>query len=155
MAGYAQGDPTDTLPDDPAAMHVYHVQDMNFGTFSAGGSGGSITIDNDGVITQTTGSVVPMGSGRMPAIFEIDAPQGSVITVWPYDGDITLTRSGGGGTLTLQLNSDSSPGPTLTTTVAQPARTEVKLGGKLIIGNSGASPPGSYSGTFEVMFIQE
>lgn len=154
-SSFAQTDPTDTLPDDPGRMKLYAVQDMNFGTLAAGGSGGTITIDNDGIVTSTTGTVLYFGSGRTPAIFEIDVPHGAAITVWPYDGNITLNRSGGGGTLTLNLNPIPSTGTDFVTTAVQPARTEVKIGGTLTVGNNATSPPGNYSGTFDVIFYQE
>jgi hypothetical protein len=49
----------------------------------------------------------------------------------------------------------SHPASPLITTVIQPARTAVNIGGTLIVGNAAANPPGTYSGTFYITFNQE
>ena len=40
--------PTDTLPGDPGGLYVYTVQNLVFGAFSHGNTGGSLTISNTG-----------------------------------------------------------------------------------------------------------
>lgn len=145
----AQG-PTDSLPSDPGAVNISlsKVQDLCFGAFAIGPSGGSITISNTGMRT-VTGSVIPLnfGSSFFNAVFEVDAPEGTIITI--VNGpDATLTGSRG-GTMTLTLG-PSSPASPFTTTAVQPARTTVNVGGTLTIGSSGTSPPGQYTGSFQI-----
>jgi hypothetical protein len=83
------------------------------------------------------------------AIFEIDAPAGTIISI--LNGpDATLTGSNG-GTMSLHLG-NSYPASPFTTTVTPPARTPVSIGGTLTVGNATVSPPGSYTGTIDITF---
>jgi len=150
---FAQTDPTDTLPDDPAAMRVYKIQDFDFGALTTSGAGGTLSLSNNGVRSNTGGVVGLNWQSYYQSIFEIDAPYGSNISIVPY-ASYTLTRSGGGGSMTLVLNTPST-GSIFTTTVNQPARTEVKIGGTLTVGSPGSAPPGTYTGTVSIMFYQE
>lgn len=141
--------PTDSLPDDPGAIRfvVTKMQDISFGAFSRTGSG-TITISNTG-IRSATGSVtlLSLGASYYQAIFAIEAPSGTVVTI--LNGpDVTLTGSNG-GTATLQLG-NSNPASPFATTATPPATNPVGIGGTLTV--SGSSPPGTYSGTFSVTF---
>jgi len=150
---FAQGDPTDSLPQDPGSLSVYNVQNMAFGAFSHGASGGSVIISTAGM-RSVTGSITALNAGitYFQAIFDIEAPQGAIISI--LNGpNATLTGSNG-GSLTLQLGG-SSPGSPFVNSVASPARTSVSIGGTLIIGTTAANPPGTYSGTFYITFNQE
>ena len=144
---YAQG-PTDSLPDDPGAIIVSKVQDMNFGAFSSSAGGGTVVIANSGT-RSSTGSITLLNAGisYYNAIFDIEAPQGTIITVI-NGSNVTLTGSNG-GTATLQLGS-CSPSSPFTTTASPPSRTSVSIGGTLTV--SGLPPPGTYSGTLTVTF---
>ena len=149
---YAQN-PTDSVPGDPGALTVYTVQSMNFGAFSTGNSGGTISISSAGA-RSVSGTVIPLNMGVIfhQAIFDINTPEGSVISI--LNGtDVTLTGSNGGSMQMYIGNSD--PGSPFITTVAQPARTPVNIGGTLTVGNAAANPPGTYSGTFYITFNQE
>ena len=44
----AQGDPTDSLPGDPGAIYVYTYQNLKFGAFTQGASGGTVAVAPDG-----------------------------------------------------------------------------------------------------------
>jgi hypothetical protein len=142
---YAQ---TDSLPGDPGALTVYTVQNLSFGAFSNSGAGGSVIIGSNGSRT-VTGSVVALNLGvsAYQSIFEIDAPKGSIISL--LNGpDATLTGSNG-GTMIFRIGA-SNPSSPLITTVSQPARTTVNIGGTLTVGSLAANPPGAYSGTFYI-----
>jgi hypothetical protein len=150
---YAQIDPTDSLPGDPGGLTIYTVRNMSFGAFSCGSTGGTVTISNTG-IRSVTGSVIALNMGVLyfPAIFDVDAPLGSILSI--LNGpDATLTGSNG-GTMSMHIGSSDPPSPFITT-VTQPARTPVNIGATLTVGNPSANPPGIYNGTFYITFIQE
>lgn len=149
---YAQT-PTDSLPGDPGGLYVYTIQNLAFGAFYHGNTGGTVMIASDGS-RSATGDVVPLNLGisYFNAIFEIEAPPGSIVSI--LNGpDATLTGSNG-GSMTLNIGSSSPAGP-FSTTLPPPSRTQVNIGGTLTIGNNAASPPGSYSGTFYITFNYE
>ncbi|WP_207496551.1 DUF4402 domain-containing protein [Aridibaculum aurantiacum] len=148
---YAQF-PTDSLPSDPGAMTVYSVQDMHFGSFANGPSGGSVILSPSGSRT-TTGTVLALNLQMpQPAIFEIEAPQGSVVSIM-NGPNATLTGSNG-GSMTLTIG-QSSPASMFTTTAIPPTRTQVHIGGTLTVGTTATAPPGTYTGTFYVTFNLE
>lgn len=152
LATYAQV-PTDSLPGDPGAIYVYTYQHLKFGAFTQGASGGTVSIATDGSRT-VTGTIVALNLGITfyQAIFDVEAPPGSLISI-TNGPDATLTGSNG-GSITLQIGG-SNPGSPFSTTVMPPARTPVSIGGTITVGNSTAAPPGSYSGTFYITFNQE
>jgi hypothetical protein len=146
---YAQN-PADSLPGDPAAIAIYTVQDMSFGAFSTSGSGGTVTVSNSGTRT-ATGSITPLNLGvpYYQSIFEIDAPQGTIISI--LNGPATTLTGSNGGSVSVAIGG-SQPASPFSTTVIQPARTQVNIGGTLTVGNAASSPPGSYSGTLSITF---
>jgi hypothetical protein len=149
---YAQT-PTDSLPGDPGGLYVYTIQNLSFGAFYHGNTGGSVIIESDGS-RSTTGDIVALNLGMtyFNAIFEIEAPPGTIVSI--LNGpDATLTGSNG-GSMTLSIGS-SSPGAPFSTTLSPPSRTQVNIGGTLTVGNNAASPPGSYTGTFYITFNHE
>lgn len=149
---FGQG-PTDSLPGDPGAISVYTIQDLSFGAFTQGATGGTVIVNTAGA-RSVTGTVLPLNMGVFyyQAIFEIDAPEGSIISIM-NGPDATLTGSNG-GTMSLKLGA-SSPGSPFVTTVEQPLRTPVYIGGTLTVGDATAAPPGNYTGSFYVTFNQE
>jgi len=152
VMSYAQT-PTDSLPGDPGALAVFNVQNMSFGAFSHGGSGGTIAIAPAGTRSVTgTVTALNLGVSYYQAIFDIEAPNGAIISI-TNGPNATLTGSNG-GTMSLQLGS-SSPGSPFINTIPAPGRTQVNIGGTLTVGNSTANPPGTYSGTFYIIFNQE
>jgi hypothetical protein len=140
-------------PPRPVAVYVDPSQGLIFGAFFQGVSGGTVIIYPDGS-RSVTGSIVQANLGFLfsPAIFEIDANRGTLISI--VNGpDVTLTGSNGGS---IQLHvGASSLGAQFITTATPPARTQLRVGGILTIGSPLANPAGSYSGMFSVTFIQE
>ena len=145
--------PTDSLPKDPSKISVYAVQNLNFGTIYQGNAGGTVTVSNAGA-RSVTGDVVAITQGSVvyPAIFEVEAPSGTVVTI-QNGADATLTGSNG-GTMTLRLGA-SNPTSPFTVTATPPARTQVSIGGTLTVGSTSVSKAGSYSGTFNIIFFQQ
>lgn len=140
-------------PPRPVSVTVDPSQGLIFGAFFQGISGGTVIIYPDGS-RSVTGSVVQANLGFLfsPAIFEIDANRGTLISI--VNGpDVTLTGSNG-GSIQLHIGA-SSLGAQFITTATSPARTQVRIGGTLTIGSPMANPSGAYSGMFSVTFIQE
>lgn len=145
--------PTDSLPVDPGSISVYTIQNLSFSSFSHGNVGGSVIISSGGV-RSVTGDIVGLniGSPYYQAIFDIEAPQGSIISI--LNGpDVILTGSNG-GSMSLRIG-NSYPASPFSTIVNPPQRTEVSVGGTLNVGNLSSSPPGSYTGTIYITFNQE
>ena len=145
--------PTDSVPGDPGAISVYTIQNLSFGAFSHGATGGTVIISNAGM-RSVTGDVIPLNLGVVffNAIFEIDAPAGTIISIL-NGANATLTGSNG-GSVSLHIGNSDPPSPFITT-VTQPARTQVSIGGTLTVGGPVANPPGTYTGTFYITFNQE
>ncbi|AXY72768.1 DUF4402 domain-containing protein [Paraflavitalea soli] len=140
-------------PPRPIAIYVNPAQGLIFGAFFQGVTGGTVIIYPDGS-RSVTGDLVQanMGIPFSPAIFEVDATPGTLISI--LNGpDVTLTGNNG-GSITLHIGNASTGSPFITTAVP-PDRTLVRIGGTLTVGNALANPSGMYSGTFSVTFIQE
>jgi hypothetical protein len=140
-------------PPRPISVYVNPAQGMIFGAFFLGNSGGSVILYPDGSRT-TTGSIIQANLGYpfSPAVFEVDANPGTQISI--LNGpDVTLAGSNG-GSIQLKIGA-ASTGSSFITTAAPPARTQVRIGGTLLIGSPLANPAGAYSGSFSVTFIQE
>jgi hypothetical protein len=137
----------------PRPISVGLGQNLSFGAFATGTSGGSITVTASG-IRSSTGTIIQMGqlSFAHEAIFEIDANVGYLISV-VLGSDVVMNGSNG-GTMSLHLADIYPPSP-IVTTANPPAVTYVHIGGVLTVGNQISNPPGDYSGYFNVMFIQE
>lgn len=145
--------PTDSLPIDPGALEVSTVQDMKFGAFYIKSGSGTVSVLNNGS-RNFTGNLVLLNLGMLfsQAIFDVQAPQGTIISIW-NGPDATLSGSNG-GTITLHLN-DSSPASPFTSGVAPPGKTSVNIGGTITVGSGGPSTPGNYSGVFYITFNNE
>jgi hypothetical protein len=133
---------------------VNTIQNLAFGTFSQGTSGGTISVSNTGLIT-TTGSIFPLTFGGAndvsAAVFEVQAPVGTVVSI-SNGPDVNLTGSNGGGMI---LHLGASDPKTPFAVVSQTGRTPVNIGGTLTIGTAASTPPGNYTGTFYITFNNE
>jgi len=135
-------------------LAVNTIQNLSFGTFSQGAIGGTISVSNTGVAA-TTGTVVSLTFGGindvLPAIFEVEAPVGTVVSV-SNGPDANLTGNNG-GTMILHLGSSNPMTPFAVAN--QTGRTYINIGGTLTIGNQSSTPPGAYSGTFYITINNE
>lgn len=139
-------------PPRPVVIYVNPAQGLQFGAFYQGATGGTVIVYPNGS-RSTTGSVIQTNQGISfsPAIFEVDAEPGTLVTV--VNGpDVTLNGSNG-GSISLKIGS-SDPGSPFIATQASPGRTQIRIGGTLTLTSPLANPPGNYSGTFSVTFIQ-
>jgi hypothetical protein len=140
-------------PPRPIAVYANPAQGMIFGAFFQGPSGGTVILYPDGS-RSSTGSLIlaNLGYPYSPALFEIDANVGTVVSIM-NGPDATLAGSNG-GSITVHLGA-ASTGSSFTTAVASPGRTQVWIGGTLLVSSPLANPSGSYSGSFSVTFIQQ
>jgi hypothetical protein len=137
----------------PRPISVYTAQNLSFGAFYQGITGGTVEIDYNGV-RYSTGDVILAGLGYTfyAAIFEVEAEPGYLVNI--LNGpDATLSGSNG-GSMILHVGNASTGNPFIVTSIP-PGRTQVRIGGILTVGNPGANPPGNYSGSFSITFIQE
>ncbi|MBC7743678.1 MAG: DUF4402 domain-containing protein [Flavobacterium sp.] len=140
-------------PPRPISVTVNPVQGLIFGAFYQGVSGGTITIFSNGT-RSVSGDIIQanMGFSFSPAIFEVEALPGTLISIL-NGSDVSLSGSNG-GSMTLRLG-NSNLGNSFISNALSPTTTQVTIGGILTIGNPLANPPGNYSGSFSVTFIQE
>jgi hypothetical protein len=85
-------------------------------------------------------------------LFDVYGNPGTVVSI--LNGPDAILTGSNGGTLTMQLG-DTYPQSPFVLTATPPAPTPLRVGGTLFIGNPLANPPGNYSGTYELIFIQE
>jgi hypothetical protein len=150
---FSQGVPTDTLPGDPARISVYTIQNLRFGAFTQGAIGGTVELSPAG-IRNVTGDVIQLNMGIpfSEAIFEVEGIVGTAISI--VNGpNATLTGSNG-GTMSMTIGS-SLPASPFMIAVQPPGRTEIRVGGTLTVGSPVSNPPGTYTGTLYITFIQE
>jgi hypothetical protein len=129
------------------------AQGLSFGAFYHGPAGGTVTVNSAGSRTGG-GSVVLLGMGYTftPALFEIIGNPGTIVTL--LNGPDVLLNGSNGGSLLLHIG-DSNPVSPFVLTVPYKVVTQLRVGGTLTVGGSGANPPGSYSGTFTIIFNQQ
>jgi hypothetical protein len=127
-------------------------QGLSFGTFYHGSTGGTITVTPAGART-STGSIVPILSGTYtPALFEVAGNPGTVVTI--LNGSDVYLAGSNGGSLKLTVGASLPESPFILS-LPNPQKTQLYIGGTLTIGNTSANPPGSYSGTFVIIFNQQ
>jgi hypothetical protein len=137
-------------PHPPRPINVTVSQNLSFGAFTHGASGGSVIIDFNGSRSSTISVILlNFGIGYAQAIYRITGPPGTVISL--LNGQDVLLPGSNGGNLSLHIG-DSNPDSPFVTTAGP---TMVNVGGTLTVGNSVDNPPGSYSGSFNITFIQE
>lgn len=128
------------------------MQELSFGSFSTGASGGTVLINPSG-FRSSTGSVILLGGGFYPAIFDIRLVPGRMVQI-VLGLSAQLERLGGGGSMTMQIG-PTDKGSSFVTSGGHPFRNPVAIGGILYVGSDAANPPGEYQGFFYVSFIQE
>lgn len=138
------------FPPRPISVTVSVVQNLNFGTFYHGNTGGTIMIYPDGS-RSSAGDIILLPGTFSTGLYDVVANRGTIISVQGFSS--TLTGSNG-GTMTFQIGNTDPLSPFIITTVP-PNATQVRIGGTLIVGDPLSNPPGNYSGSFNVIFFQE
>ena len=148
FSGYTQP----ALPQREITLRA--TQQLNFGKFYDEGSGGSITVDWQGVRSSTGGIYGTISSLVSPAIFEIKLCQGRVITIsYPKTTTLTAERTGGSIVLNIGPTEKGESGAIFATDQNCDFITILRVGGTLIIPPN--TPVDDYTGTFEISFDQK
>jgi hypothetical protein len=140
------------MPPRPISVTVVTSQNLSFGNFAQGALGGTVIVYSNGTRSRTGDIVLLNGGSVSPALFDVVANPGTLITI--VNGSDVSLNGNNGGTMMLHIGASSTGSPFITT-VARPTPTHVYIGGTLTVGNPGANPPGDYSGTFQVTFVQQ
>lgn len=133
-------------PPKPIKVTVDLLRNLNFGTFCYSNSSGKVIIDPNGV-RSSLGDIILINSNTSAALFYVEAIPGTQITI--LNGPDAIL-SGNRGTMFLKIG-DSSPRSPFTSS----GTNAIAIGGILTVGTKDANPPGDYSGTFSVTFVQE
>ncbi|HHV04043.1 MAG: DUF4402 domain-containing protein [Bacteroidales bacterium] len=135
------------------ALSATEVNQLNFGRFIAGESGGTIVIANTAAGTvNVTGTVATIGGGSpSSASFSITGRANAEVTVsLPADGAVNLTHTASGNAMNVASFSVSDSSPTLSAT----GEATIYVGGTLTVPNTDISK-GIYTGTYTVTFAYQ
>lgn len=137
----------------PRPITVTVIQNLGFGAFAHGAVGGTVIISSVGV-RSATGDVILLGLGYSysTVTYRLVGNPGTLVSIL-NGSDVSLPGSNG-GSMTLHIGSSNPVSPFIITTIP-PAFTLLNIGGTLTVGNAASNPPGNYSGTFFITFIQE
>lgn len=137
----------------PRPMKVTVFQNLSFGAFIQSSTSGEVIIDPQGS-RSVNGGIIPvfLTYQYYPAIFEVEAIPGSVISI--LNGPDAILTGSNGGSLTLHIGSSIPTSPFINT-MNPPYRTQIRIGGTLIVGSTSANPSGNYIGYFSITFVQQ
>ena len=125
-------------------LSILQLEDLDFGTFAATASGGTVVIEPVDGGRSTTGGVVANGGSPRAAQFLTYATAGSVLLVTRGPLSV-LTREGGGATMAVTALTLNGP----TARVVNPAGVlDLRVGGTLAVGPNQLD--GIYTGSFTV-----
>ena len=141
------------MPPRPIHVTASMTNQLSFGAFYHGSLGGSVIIYPSGM-RAATGDVVLLSLGYIfsAGLFDVYGNPGTVVSL--MSGPQSILTGSNGGTMTLQIG-DTYPQSPFVLTSPLHSSTQLWVGGTLFMGNALANPPGSYSGTYELIFIQE
>jgi hypothetical protein len=138
----------------PNRLLVYAEQELAFGSFFTGASGGTVTITPEGNRT-VSGTITALTSlSGTPAIFNVRLTHGRMVHIL-FPVSASLIRIGGGESMIVTDFVSDKQGNNFVTTAAHPFVNPVKVGATLHAGNIAENPPGDYAGSFTVTFVQE
>ncbi|MCX6279173.1 MAG: DUF4402 domain-containing protein [Bacteroidetes bacterium] len=139
------------MPPRPVSISL--ERNLSFGAFSQSMGGGSVIVYSSGSRT-STGNILLVNLGYMyyPALFKLEGNPGTVVHFMA--GPDAILYGNHGGTMTMKLGESEPLSPFILSSSPNGAIL-VFIGGTLVVGNPLANPPGNYSGSFIVMFLQE
>jgi hypothetical protein len=144
-------------PPVPITVEVRTARNLDFGSFVAGPTGGSVIVDHSGARTENNDIILlSIGSGAVSsALFDIYANPGTIIYI--QDNGESILTNGNGGEIYLTVDSFSTGDRTFVTSAASPQiPNEIFVGGTLRIpANNSGNLPGRYNGTFMLTFIHQ
>jgi hypothetical protein len=138
----------------PNRLQVYLVQDLSFGSFFTGTSGGAVVITPEGNRTVSGTVIVLPCSPGTPAILEVRLTPNNMVHI-SFPSSATLRSTGGNETMTVTGFTSDKPGNSFVTARGRPFINPVRVGATLNAGNTANHPAGNYTGSFTVTFIEE
>jgi len=140
-------------PPRPIVVNVDLSQNLSFGAFYHGNIGGSVIIYPNGS-RSATGDVILLGMGYTfsTGLLEVVGYPGTLVSI--LNGPPATLVGNNGGMMTMSLGDYFPSSPFIITTIP-PDATQIRVGGTLTVGNPLSNPPGNYSGTFDIIFVQE
>jgi len=140
-----------SLPVAAQIQSVTAVQNLSFGAFTTGTTGGTVTVNNLGERT-SSGSVILLNLGQAyyQALFDVTAPEGTIISI--LNGPDAILRGSNGGSVNLHIGASEPTAPFVS---GAGGTTRIGVGGTLTVHDAATSPPGSYTGTFYITFNNE
>lgn len=137
-----------------AQIEVTANQELAFGSFVTGSTGGTVVISPEGN-RSVTGTVTGLAfSPVSAAVFEVSVKGNKRFIHFQFQEPAQLIRSGGSESMTVTNFTSDKPGNSFVTTSGSETYT-VNVGATLNVQNSTVNPPGDYNGTFSVTFIRE
>lgn len=136
--------------DPPRPLTATTIQNISFGTFYQGATGGSVTVNSSGS-RFAGGTVVLLFGIFSPAIFEITGNPGTVVSFLKPTSTLT---DGSSHSMSFEID-ETNPSTPFVLTNNYPAPTQVTMGGILTVGSPVVNPPGIYNGTFAITFVKE
>ena len=140
-------------PPRPITVNIDLSQNLSFGAFYHGNAGGSVIIYPTGS-RSATGDVILLGMGYSfsTGLLEVVGYPGTLVSI--LNGPPATLIGSNGGMMTLSLGDYFPSIPFIITTIP-PDATQIRVGGTLTVGNPLSNPPGNYSGTFDIILVQE
>jgi hypothetical protein len=141
-------------PPIPVAVEVRNAQFLNFGSFTVGPTGGTVSVGFNGE-RNSTGDIhlLNIGSSSVSyAIFDVYANPGTILQI-QYPTEVKLIGPEASD-VTLSINPDTEIDTGRIFVTNQNPHT-VYVGGTLNIPNGAAAPPGPYNGSFSLTFIHQ
>ena len=136
--------------DPPRPLTATTIQNISFGTFYQGATGGTVTVNSSGS-RFAGGTVVLLFGSFSPAIFEITGNPGTVVSFLKPTSTLT---DGSSHSMSFEID-ETNPSTPFVLTNNYPTPTQVTMGGILTVGTTAANPPGIYNGTFAITFVKE
>lgn len=137
----------------PGPVRVTTIADLAFGAFYQGASGGSVVVNTSNGRSPSGDVILFGGAGATTAVFRIQGDRGTQVNLL-LGSAVTLTRSGGGGSMQLQIGPTNPTSPLFLSGIQPTITLDLYVGGTLTVGAPASNPPGSYSGTFTIIFNQ-
>ena len=144
---------TGIFPSDSLAqIDVFQESPLVFGAMILSETSGSVTLNPNGGRIANGGIILINASEFHPMILSVEAMYGSTIQIQFSTEQKLFGDNGGEIGLTLNATDPASP---FTSLLTPPERTTIYVGGTLSLGNRSTTPPGVYTGSVTLIFIQE
>lgn len=128
-------------------------QGLAFGAFYQGAAGGTVSVSPAGVRSASGDVILFFGGFTFTAArFTIRGNPGTLITMMA--GPPVVLNGSNGGSMTLTIG-PANPPPPFVLTNPWPVPMDFFMGGTLTVGSPAANPPGTYDGSFTIIFNQQ